>query len=141
MKKTNKILISVLALGLLITACTTAKVTPANPTTGAPASTNYVVNPKLTSTLDTVGSVVDVTAPVDPYAGLIKLGLGAIAAGATWFAARKNSQAAQSALLTKTVIQGVEASGNADVKAAIEKHATLVGVQGALSDAVYTVTK
>lgn len=137
----KKYLITSVALIAVVTACTTAKVTPANPATGTPATTNYVVDPRFTQVIDTAKGVVAVTAPVNPYAGLIDLGLGSAAAIAAWFAARKNTQAAQSALLAKTVIQGVENSGSADAKAAIEKHATAMGVQGALSDLVYTITK
>jgi hypothetical protein len=135
-----KYILPVVVLALIL-GCTTAKVTPANPATGTPATTNYIVDPRLTTVLDTGHAVVGATSAINPYAGLLDLGLGAVAAVATWFAKRKNDQAKGSALLTKTVIQGVEASGSAEAKAAIEKHATLVGVQGALSDLVYNVTK
>jgi len=141
MTKLTKIYLSTLLLALVITACTTAKVTPANPATGTPASTNYIVDPRLTSAIDTAKGVVGVTAPVNPYAGAVDIGLTAIAGIAAWVAKRKNDKANAATLLTKTVIQGVEASGSAEAKTAIEKHATLVGVQGALSDLVYNVTK
>ncbi len=141
MTKLTKIYLSTLLLALVITACTTAKVTPADPVKGTPATTNYIVDPRLTSALTTAQGVNAVTAAVDPYSPLIDLGLGTVAAVAAWFAKKKNDKANAATLLTRTVIQGVEASGSAEAKAAIEKHATLVGVQGALSDMVYTVTK
>ncbi len=137
----KKLLLPALLLALVITACTTAKVTPANPATGTPATTNYIVDPRLTSAIDTAKGVVGVTAPVNPYAGAVDIGLTAIAGIAAWVAKRKNDKANQATLLATTLVQGVEASGSAEAKAAIEKHATLVGVQGALSDLVYTVTK
>ncbi len=136
----NKILF-LCAVAFVIVGCTVARVTPADPIKGTPATTNFVVDPKLTQGLATAGAVNTATAAVNPFSPVIDIGLTGIAAIAAYFAKRKNDQATQSALLTRTVIQGVEASGSAEAKAAIEKHATNVGVQGALSDLVYTVTK
>lgn len=137
--KTNikHILISFAVIIVLVTACTTAKVTPA--TSAAPAVTNYIVSPKLTTALDTVGSINAVTAPVNPYSPIIDIGLGGIAAIAAWVAKRKNDAAAQQALLLKTVIQGVENANLPAVKTAIQTQAVAIGVEGSLGNTVSKV--
>lgn len=135
----KKLLIPVLFLVLVITACTTAKVTPADPATGTPAVTNYVVDPRLTSALDTAKGVVAVTAPVNPYAGLLDLGLGTVAAVATWFAKKKNDKANASTLLAKTIVQAIDQQDSDTVKAAIQTHAARVGVEGELNTFVKQV--
>lgn len=135
--KMIKYVTSILAVVGLIAACTTAKVTPATPTT--PASTNWIVDPRLATGLATAGAVNAATAAVNPYSPAIEIGLGAIAALAAWVAKSKNDKATQAALLLKTVIQGVENSGAVEVKQAIQAQATAVGVEGALGTIVQAV--
>lgn len=135
--KPNKVIIGIISLALFITACTTAKITPATPT--SPATTNYVVAPNLITALETAHAVNAATAAVDPFSPAVEIGLGAIAALATWVAKRKNDKASQQALMLKTVIQGVENADNAEVKTAIQTQATAVGVEGALGTTVQGV--
>jgi len=127
----------------LIIGCTTEKVTPAKPATptspATPAVTNWIVDPRFDTTLTTIGGVNQATAPVNPFAPAVTIALGAAAALASWFAKRKNDQAATSALLTKTVVQAVDALDQQPVKDAIQAHATRVGVEGALNQVVKQV--
>jgi len=128
-------LLSVLFLSVALIGCTSTKVTETPPGSGNYA-TNYVVDPRLVTAIETAKAVNDATAPVNPFSGAVEIGLGAVAALAAWFAKRKNDQANQHALLLKTVVQGVENAGNSEVKATIQKHAVNIGVEGDLSSAV-----
>tara|TARA_R110000868_G_scaffold341505_2_gene602368 strand:+ start:1145 stop:1582 length:438 start_codon:yes stop_codon:yes gene_type:complete len=138
----NKFPIAVLFLALAV-GCTTQKITPAKPATptepATPAVTNYIVDPRLDSTLGTIGEINKATAPINPFSPLVDIGLGAAALIAAWVAKRKNDQAAQSALLFKTVVQGVENAANPTVKAAIQAHAGVIGVEGELGTAVQKI--
>ena len=136
--KMKYIVLSCVVIICAVTACTTAKVTP--PTVpGNPPSTNWIVDPKLTTALVTAGAINTATAPVNPLSPAVDIGLAAIAALAAWVAKRKNDQAAQSALLLKTVVQGVENAANPAVKAAIQAHAGVIGVEGELGTTVAKV--
>jgi len=141
MKKTKYLGLAFLLA--LIIGCTTEKVTPAKPATptspATPAVTNWIVDPRLDATLTTVGAVNQATAPVNPFSPVVTIALGAAAALASWFAKRKNDQAAQSELLFKTVVQGVENAANPAVKAAIQAHAGIIGVEGELGTAVQKI--
>jgi hypothetical protein len=128
----------VIIIAIVITACTTQKVTPPTAPGGHP-TTNWVVDPKLETALITARAVNDASAPANPFAPAVDIGLGAIAALAAWVAKRKNDQAAQSALLLKTVVQGVENAANPAVKAAIQAHAGIIGVEGELGTAVQKI--
>jgi len=133
-----KNILSILVLSAVLIGCTSTKVSETPPGSGN-YSTNYVVDPRLVTAIETAKAVNDATKPVNPFSGAVEIGLGAVAALAAWFAKRKNDQANQQALLLKTVVQGVENAGNAEVKAAIQKHAVNVGVEGKLGDAVSKV--
>jgi len=133
----NNILL-VCGLLLVIVGCTTAEVKP-NPDPTQPPLTNWIVDPKLTTGLATAGAVNAATAAVNPFSPAVEIGLGAIAALAAWVAKRKNDAAAQKGLLLKTVIQGVENSGSAEVKGIIQKQAIAIGVEGELSTTVQKV--
>lgn len=130
-------IIAVTIVALMLVGCTSPQVTQ-NPSTGQ-NQTNYVVDPKLTTTLETIGAINDATKPVNPFSGLVEIGLGATALIAAWFAKRKNDQAAASALLTKTVVQAVDAINQQPVKDAIQAHAVRVGVEGELNQVVKKV--
>lgn len=119
-----------------ITGCTTPQVIT-NP--DGSSSTNHIVDPRLTTGLLTAKAVNQATAPVNPVVSLIDIGLGALAAGAGWFAKRKNDKAAASELLLKTIIQAVETLDDQKVKDAISNHAVNVGVEGKLNTAVKQV--
>jgi hypothetical protein len=133
-----KYLLPVVVLALIL-GCTTAKITPANPSTGTPATTNYIVDPRLVSAIDTAKGVAGVIAPVNPYAGAVDIGLGTVAAIAAWVAKRKNDKLAAQTLLTKTVVQSIDAQDNQAVKDAIQAHASRIGVEGELNTFVKQV--
>lgn len=133
--KKNMLTLAIVAVMLI--GCTSAQVTK-NPSTGQ-NQTNYVVDPKLTSTLGTIGAINAASAPVNPFSGLVEIGLGATALIAAWFAKRKNDQAAASALLTKTLVQAVDGLDQQPVKDAIQAHAVRVGVEGQLNQVVKAV--
>lgn len=137
---TKKHFLLALGLALIVIGCTTQKITPAKPATptspAVPAVTNYIVDPRLDNTLATIGAVNTATAPVNPFSPVVNIALGTAAALAAWFAKRKNDQAAQSALLTKTMIQAVDALDQQPVKDAIQAHAVRVGVEGELNQVV-----
>lgn len=122
----------------IIVGCTTTEVKETAPGSGV-YSTNVVVDPKFETALTTVKAVNTATAPLNPFSPLVEITLGAIAAGATWFAKRKNDQNAQNALLLKTVIQGVENAATPAVKQAIQDHASRIGVEGELGTTVQQV--
>ncbi len=132
-------ILAILAIAFLLVGCTVARVTPANPATGQPATTNYVVDPKLTQGLATAGAVNDATRPVNPFAPVVDIGLGAVAAIAAWVAKKKNDAAAASTLLAKTIVQSIDAQDNQATKDAISVHAAKIGVEGELNSFVQKV--
>ena len=144
MKITTKIkwLVS-LALVSLVIGCTTAKITPAvpaTPTTPAiPASTNYIVDPALGTAITTIGAVNDATRAVNPFAPVVDIGLAAALAIAGFIAKRKNDQLNAQTLLTKTVVQAIDAIDQQPVKDAIQTHAARIGVEGELNQFVQRV--
>lgn len=123
-------------LALIVVGCTVPQYS-----TNPDGSTNVVqtVDPRLTTAIETSKAVNAATVPVNPYAPFIDWGLGVLAAGAALVAKYKNDQNAQHALLLKTVVQGVENAGNAEVKAAIKSQATAIGVEGDLSTKVQAI--
>lgn len=132
------ILISVLAI--CFAGCTTTKVTETPPGSGN-FQTNSAVDPKFTSTLETIGAINEASKPVNPFSGLVSIGLATAAAIATWVAKRKNDQNAQTSQLLKVVVQGVEQADNAEVKSTIQNHAVNIGVEGKLNDTVSKINK
>ncbi len=132
-------ILAILAIAFLLVGCTVARVTPANPATGQPATTNYVVDPKLTQGLATAGAVNEATRPVNPFSPVVDIGLAGITAIAAWIAKRKNDQANASTLLAKTIAQGVEQADVQGVKDAISAHAGKIGVEGELNTFVQRV--
>lgn len=135
--KKNILILSILAF--VIVGCTVAKVTPADPVAGTPASTNYVTDPKVTQGLATAGAINEATRPVNPFAPLVDIALGTAAALAAWIAKRKNDQLAAQTLLTKTVVQSIDAQDNQAVKDAISAHAAKIGVESELNTFVKKV--
>ena len=130
-----KTILTLATAALLLVGCTTTKVDETPPGSGH-YTTNTIVSPKLEAVLTTAGAVNTATAPVNPFSPLITIGLAAITAGASWFAKYKNDKANSSALLLRTVVQGVENSGSAEAKKAIETHAINLGVEGDLGQTV-----
>jgi hypothetical protein len=100
------------------------------------SSTNYVVDPRVTTGLATAGAVNAATASMNPYSPFVEIGLGAVAAGFGWFAKRKNDKAAANELLLKTVVQAIDNLDDQKVKDAIQTHAVKVGAEGDLNTAV-----
>ncbi len=129
----NKILF-LCAVAFVIVGCTVARVTPADPIKGTPATTNIVVDPRIASTVGTAGAIADAV-PVwgAPARTIIEAVGGLVTAVSLVVARRKNT-------LLKTVIQGVENSGIPEVKVAIAKHAEVMGVETELGKVVHSVT-
>jgi hypothetical protein len=69
----------------------------------------------------------------------VDIGLGTVAAIAAWVAKRKNDKLAAQTLLTKTVVQSIDAQDNQAVKDAIQAHASRIGVEGELNTFVKQV--
>lgn len=130
------IIASCLLILLFPVACTVSK-----PVVNPDGSTNVVheVDPRLTAGL-AIGSAANAaSAPVNPSAPWVELGLGAIAVGAGWVAKRKTDKAAADQLLLKTVIQALDTLNDNAVKEAVQKYATQAGVEGKLNTAVKQV--
>jgi hypothetical protein len=121
---------------LSIPSCTTPEVVTQPDGT---VSTNAVVDARLVAAVIAAKAANAATAPVNPFSGLIELGLGAVAVGAGWVAKRKNDKAAANALLLKTVIQAIDALDSSSVKDAIQSHAVKIGVEGELNTVVKQV--
>lgn len=137
--KKIKIALSIMAAALtvvLISGCTVPQVVT-NP--DGTTSTNQVVDPKLTTGIVIAKATNQATAPVNPFAALIDIGLGALAVGAGWVAKRKNDKASANELLLKTVIQAIDALDDQKVKDAVQSHAVKIGVEGELNTAVQKV--
>jgi len=133
MKKNNTLKMT-LALALaatVVVGCTTTEVRETPPGSGV-YSTNVVVDPKLTTALETIGAINTATEPVNPASAPITITLAAISAIAAWVAKRKNDALNNTSNQLKAVIQGVEAVPSVDVKAAIQKQATVLGVESDL---------
>lgn len=137
--KKNYILLSVIIIVLLLVGCVSARKYESPPGSGQ-YTNDYVVDPRLVTAIETAKATNTATAPINPYYPAVEIGLGAIAAIASWVAKRKNDEAASNASLLKTVVQGVEQADNAQVKTAIRDHAVRVGVEGDLNTAVAKIT-
>lgn len=131
-----KKLLSILAIVVIVAGCT-APQTVQQP--DGTVSTNYVADPKLIAGIEVAKGINAATAPVNPFAGLIEIGLGAVAVGAGWVAKRKNDKAAANELLLKTVIQALDSLDDANVKTTIQAHASRIGVEGELNTVVKKV--
>ena len=131
-----KKLLSLLTVVILLAGCT-APQTVQQP--DGTVSTNYVADPKLIAGIEVAKAVNTSTAPVNPFAGLIEVGLSAVAVGAGWFAKRKNDKAAASELLLKTIVQAIDSLDDANVKTTIQAHASRIGVEGELDTVVKKV--
>lgn len=121
---------------LILSGCTAPQVVH-NP--DGTTSTNAIVHPNLTTALTTAEAVNTATAPVNPWSPVVSIVLAAAASVATFVAKRKNDQANESALIAKTIIQGVENSGHPETKAAIKTQATAIGIEGKLGTLVQAV--
>lgn len=113
------------ALALLATAVIIPSCTVPEAVVLPDGTTNIVhkVDPKLETGIAVGRAVNDATASVNPYAPLVSLGFGALAAIAALVARQKGANAAKWEDVATTIIQGVEAAGEAagPVKQAIEK--------------------
>lgn len=104
---------------------------------------NYAISGTVTNALGVVGSVNTAIKPVNPFGGLLDIGLGAISAGLAWFAAKKTREANQNNALLETVIRGVENASmdkSATVKASIADLASKNGTFANLDSKVQNLT-
>ena len=142
MKQTKKIklhlaiIAACLGLLLLLPACTVSK--PVLKPDGTVGEV-HEVDPRLIHGL-AIGSATNAaSAPVNPAAPWVELGLGAVAAGAAWVAKRKNDKAAANEQLLKVIVQAIDQLDDSKVKEAVQTHATRVGVEGDLNTVVKKV--
>jgi hypothetical protein len=114
---------------------------PAQP----PSATNppYVPNTNVTTGVAIGQGVNAVTTPVNPYSGLVDIGLGAAAAIAAWIAKRKNDQAAaandhaaQQTAVANQLAASVVAQGNTVAQSVLDHASTNEAVFPAVADAV-----
>jgi hypothetical protein len=92
-----------------------------------------------TQAIETVKEVNAVANPT-PIAPVVNVVLGLVVAGLGWFARFKTKQATEKGDLVKTLIQGVEAANNPEVKKAIADAARLAGVADKLHTEVRSQT-
>ncbi len=103
--------------------------------------TNIVsaVNPIWTQTIDGARAVNSTLNPT-PSAPFVNIGLTALSGVLGWFAAWQNRRRARATGLLNTVIAGVEAAKNPDVKKAIAETSKLWGTRNELAAHVAQVT-
>lgn len=99
----------------------------------------FVPDPRLADGVNVIRATNTASAPFNPFAYWIELALSGVTAGSLWVAKRKNDKASADALLLKTVIQAIDALDDDKAKEVIQKHATSVGVEGALNSRVQQV--
>jgi flagellar hook-basal body complex protein FliE len=144
MKYQKKILISLsimaACLVFLIAGCTVPEARVFTlPDGSTVTNTVHAVDPRLTTGLAISSAANAASAPSNPASPLIELGLLGVAGVASWIAKRKNDKAAANEQLLKVVIQAIDALDNSETKAAIQTHASRVGVEGQLHDVVKKV--
>lgn len=115
-----------------LTACTVTKLVETPPGSGQYKKVAET-DPRVTGTLNTIGATNDATSPINPWHGLITIGLGAAAAVAEWNRRRKQAQ-------LDAVVTGVETAGDEATKKAINKVALAQKVEGDLNKTVQRVT-
>lgn len=140
MKLKNLVLAAIIAVTVIACTTTTKQEVPPN-------SGNFqdvtIVDPTYSNTVSAVRGGLQTVNPTgaNPVITLVDMGLAASVLIAGWIAKRKNDLAARKGELLTTVIQGVEAANNSEVKAAIQKHAEKTGTEGALSAEVFKETR
>lgn len=129
MKKT---IAALLIIAAIVAGCTTTQVREEPPGSGN-YQTNTIVDPRVTTTLETIGAVNEATKTVNPLSPFVTIAIAAAGAIAAEIARRKN------AALT-AVIAGVERAGSPEVKKTIQSKALSAGVEKTLNAAVRKVT-
>lgn len=143
MKNQNKIIVGLIVmvacLTFLIGGCT-AQVAVQHP--DGSTTTNHVVDPNLTTGITIARASNAASAPFNPYSPLVEIGLGLVAAGAGWYAKRKNDAAGANELLIKTLVQAINQLSESDaatIKPLVQDHAKTIGVEGDLNTFVKRV--
>jgi hypothetical protein len=121
---------------IIITGCTTVEKVPQPDGTTQDV---FVPDPRIADGVNVVRATNTASAPFNPFAYWIELGLSAVTAGSLWVAKRKNDKASADAELLKVVIQAIDALDDDKAKEVIQKHATSVGVEGRLNSRVQQV--
>ena len=133
MKKTYiAFLVCIVALASLITACTVTRLVETPPGSGQYKKV-VDTDPRFKNGLDAANATNDATALINPWHGLVTIGLGAAAAIAEWNRRRKQA-------VVDAVITGVETAGDEATKKAINKVALAQKVEGDLNKSVQRVT-
>lgn len=121
-----KLLTSLVLAAVVLAGCTQPVVTT-NP--DGTTSTNHVVDPRLTTALNTAQTVNTATAQFNPWFPLTTAALGALAAIATAFATVKNSQKNKVQAQLVSVVRAVNDHGDAKTKNAIQERAESDGTE------------
>ena len=134
MKKALETLAQLIVIAMLsfIVGCTTTKLVETPPGSGQYKKVAET-DPRFTTGLQTAEGVARVFGPINPWHGLVTIGLGAAAAIAEWNKRRKQAQ-------LDAVITGVEAADNPAVKKAIYDASVAAKVEPQLSQSVKNVT-
>jgi len=124
--KKLKVLAALIIAAFTLAACTVPEVvTQPDGTT----ITNQVVDPRVTAAIETAAVVNTATAPVNPYFGIVSVVLGlAATVSATWGTIATLLKRKSDRYLA-VAVKGVEASGSAEAKSAIETKAADAGVK------------
>lgn len=124
-----------IAVGLLLTTlygCTVTRTVEEPPGSGNLKKVAET-DPRFTQVTDTIGAVNTATSPINPWHGLVTIGLAAATAIAEWNRRRKQA-------VIDAVVSGVEVSGSTEAKQAIQKAALAQGVEATLNKTVQRVT-
>ena len=126
----------IIVCALVLVACTVPEVVTQP---DGSSITNQVPDPRIDQTIGAIKAVNDASRPVNPYAGLVDLGLAATTAGAAIWAGFATYFKNKNWKLFRTVVQGVEQTPTPDAKQAIAAHSGNVGNRLELDAAVQKV--
>lgn len=127
-------------------------VTVTNPVTVTTYQTNwqsvtvtngYTVAAGFTNALNGIGTVNSLTAPINPYSGILNGILGLAAGGAAWYARLKTTQLQAHQSATATIVTAIEGLGPAAqaVKDAVSDQSVKMGTADKVNSIVQAVTK
>lgn len=126
----------IIAMAMILVACTVPEVVQRP---DGSSVTNQVPDPRIGQTVATVGAINEATRQINPYSGLVDIGLAATTGIAAIWAAFATYFKNKNWKLFKTVVQGVEQTTTPDAKEAIAAHSGNVGNRLELDAAVQKV--
>lgn len=126
----------IIVMAMILVACTVPEVVQRP---DGSSVTNQVPDPRIGQAVATVGAINEATRQVNPYSGLVDIGLAATTGIATIWAAFATYFKNKNWRLFKTVVQGVEHTTTPEAKEAIAAHSGNVGNRLELDAAVQRV--